>query len=273
MLSIGQFAMHGQVSVRMLRHYDALGLLVPTTVDPHSGYRYYAPAQLARLNRIVSLKSLGFTLAQIGPVLDAEISAAELRAMLLMRRAQLEQQLADDRAALDAVERRLRMIEEENLMSDHQFVEKPLPAVTLLHVTVTVEDLSDVGGVVGPMFGQLMSAAGAGTGVPVTGPGVAWYDGAPGGAMTVGVGVPVVDGTVVPAGLVGGAVANLPAVDRAVTLVHQGDMSTISQSWQTLMRYCGAAGLSPAGLCREVYLSTPMDRPDAWVTELQQPVE
>lgn len=81
MLSIGEFAFHGGVSVRMLRHYDALGLLTPAEVDPHSGYRRYRPAQLTRLNRLLTLKDLGFTLEQIGPVLDAEVSAGELRAM------------------------------------------------------------------------------------------------------------------------------------------------------------------------------------------------
>ena len=103
MLTIGEFALHGGVSVRMLRHYDALDLLVPAAVDPHSGYRHYEPAQLARLNRLVTLKELGFTLEQIGPVLDADVSAPDLRAMLLMRRAQIEQQMAQDRGKLSDI--------------------------------------------------------------------------------------------------------------------------------------------------------------------------
>ncbi|GAB4076278.1 MerR family transcriptional regulator [Nostocoides australiense] len=78
MLSIGDFALHGQVSVRMLRHYDALGLLEPVHVDPSSGYRRYAAEQLSRLNRLIALKELGFTLEQIGPILDASVSADNL---------------------------------------------------------------------------------------------------------------------------------------------------------------------------------------------------
>ncbi|WP_256673551.1 MerR family DNA-binding transcriptional regulator [Nocardia cyriacigeorgica] len=54
MLSIGDFARRGRVSVRMLRHYDALGLLRPDRIDPATGYRYYQAGQLARLNRIVA---------------------------------------------------------------------------------------------------------------------------------------------------------------------------------------------------------------------------
>lgn len=59
---ISDFARLGQVSVRMLRHYDLIGLLVPDRVHAGSGYRSYAPDQLHLLNRIVALKDLGFTL-------------------------------------------------------------------------------------------------------------------------------------------------------------------------------------------------------------------
>ena len=65
MFSIGEFARHGRISVRMLRHYDAIGVLVPATVDPVSGYRFYQAGQLSRLNRIIALKDLGFSLRQV----------------------------------------------------------------------------------------------------------------------------------------------------------------------------------------------------------------
>ena len=58
MLSIGDFARLGLVSVRMLRHYDGIGLLEPARVDPVTGYRWYDAAQLPRLNRILALKDL-----------------------------------------------------------------------------------------------------------------------------------------------------------------------------------------------------------------------
>ena len=57
MFTIGDFARHGRVSVRMLRNYDATGLLRPARVDPASGYRFYEAVQLARLNRIIALKT------------------------------------------------------------------------------------------------------------------------------------------------------------------------------------------------------------------------
>ncbi len=54
MFTIGDFARHGRV--RMLRDYNATGLLRPAHVDPATGYRCYTGRQLARLNRVIALK-------------------------------------------------------------------------------------------------------------------------------------------------------------------------------------------------------------------------
>ncbi len=67
-------------------------------------------------------------------------------------------------------------------------------------------------------------------------------------------------------------VAELPAVDRALTVVHLGAMDSIGQSWQALASAVEAQGLRAVGKCREVYLEMPPDDQDSWVTELQQPV-
>jgi len=265
-LGIGEFALHGQVSVRMLRHYDALGLLVPAAVEPHSGYRRYTADQLSRLNRLVALKDLGFTLSEIGPILDADVSADELRAMLALRRSQLTAQIEQDRSRLAEIERRLRTIEKEHTMTDLEFVTKPLPALTLAQRTATVTDQSEIGAAIGPLFGDLLADAGR-AGLDVEQPTVAWYE-MDEESIRFAAGMPLAAGETIP----GYEVETLPAAPRAVTVVHHGSMETIGDTWQALMQYLGAEGLSPAGRCREVYFSTPDDDLDAWVTELQQPV-
>jgi len=58
MFKIGDFSKLGQVSVRMLRHYDQFGLLKPDYIDKFTSYRYYTPGQLAHLNRIIFFKDL-----------------------------------------------------------------------------------------------------------------------------------------------------------------------------------------------------------------------
>jgi DNA-binding transcriptional MerR regulator len=89
MFSIGEFARFAGVSVRTVRYYDEVGLLPPVAVDPATGYRSYGADQLARLHRIVALKELGLSLRQLQPLLD-DLDPAELRGMLQLRRAELE---------------------------------------------------------------------------------------------------------------------------------------------------------------------------------------
>ena len=65
MLKIGEFSKLSRVSVRMLRHYDDIGLLPPARIDRFTGYRYYNPDQLPVIGRITALKDMGFQLADI----------------------------------------------------------------------------------------------------------------------------------------------------------------------------------------------------------------
>ena len=53
MFRIGEFSKIAQVSGRLLRYYDEIGLLIPESIDPETGYRYYSARQLPRLNRIL----------------------------------------------------------------------------------------------------------------------------------------------------------------------------------------------------------------------------
>ena len=82
MIRIGDFARLGQVSIVTLRHYDEIGLLKPVKVDNFTGYRYYSVGQLPRLNRILALKDLGFSLEQIEKVLNGGLTLDQLRSCL-----------------------------------------------------------------------------------------------------------------------------------------------------------------------------------------------
>lgn len=69
MFKIGEFSKLSRISIRMLRHYDEIGLLVPEETDPWTGYRRYAAAQLMTANRITALRGLGFSLAETAALL------------------------------------------------------------------------------------------------------------------------------------------------------------------------------------------------------------
>jgi protein phosphatase len=67
-MTSGEFARASRLSPKALRLYDELGLLSPAEVDPVSGYRRYAPAQLEQARLVAWLRRLGMPLARIRSV-------------------------------------------------------------------------------------------------------------------------------------------------------------------------------------------------------------
>ncbi len=267
MFTIGDFARHGRVSVRMLRHYDAIGLLCPAYVDEATGYRSYQAAQLADLNRLVALKDLGFTLEQVRAMLADEISLIEVRAMLTLRRAEVESELAESAARLTQIESRLRSIE----LGDEApaVVLKELPAARFVALSSTAASFTpdDIGPVINPLCGELGQRLPAATGVHPTGRLTCFYE-ATGDEVAVQAAVAAsVDS--------GGELNGLVVVDRpatlAATIVHRGRIDDVLPTWQALARWIDDNGHRSNGPARELYLDCPED-PALWVTELQEPV-
>jgi len=143
MFRIGDFSRIARVSARLLRFYDELGLLKPARADPQTGYRHYTVAQLAQLNRITVLKELGFSLEQIGDMLQAPPGADELRRMLLMRRNDAELRLAQEAQRLRHIETRIAQIEVEGALSVDDVVERAEPARRLLSLRRQVRSFAD----------------------------------------------------------------------------------------------------------------------------------
>ncbi|MEV7957837.1 MerR family transcriptional regulator [Streptomyces sp. NPDC058316] len=272
MFTIGDFARYGRVSARMLRHYDAIGLLHPDRTDPATGYRYYGAAQLSRLNRIIALKDLGFTLQQVQAVLDEQVGAEELRGMLRLRRAELEEAMAAAAARLTRVEARLRSIESEGRMPADEVAVKSIAAVRVAELTGTAAGFEPehITPVIGPLYDRLFPLLDT-VGVGPSGPGIAYYENAPegGGAIVVHAGV-TVSAPVGPLGDTGITVVELPPFEAA-SIVHRGSMDGVLPTAQTLARWIDANGYRSTGYVREISLECPDDR-DKWVTELQEPV-
>lgn len=134
MLKIGEFSRLSQISIKALRHYDNLGLLQPDQIDQFTGYRYYTLKQLPRAHRIIALKEMGLSLEQIGTMLNQEMSLDELRGMLRLKQAEIEQRVRDEQKRLAMVEFHLHMIELEDKMPVLNVVVKELPAFPALHL-------------------------------------------------------------------------------------------------------------------------------------------
>jgi DNA-binding transcriptional MerR regulator len=270
MFGIGDFARHGRVSVRMLRHYDAVGLLRPAHVDPVTGYRFYEAWQLSRLNRVVALKDLGFSLQQVQSILDDKVSVEELRGMLRLRQAELQSQLATDAARLAQVEARLEIIEREGAMPADDVQIKRIPGVRVAELSGTAASFEPeaITPVIQPLYDELSRRLGR-VGLTPIGPAIAYYEDAPDGeGVLVHATLPVDAGS---SGDHDFAIVDLPEIEQAATIVHRGSMDNVMRTIQTLAAWIEANGYRSAGYNRELYIECGEDR-DAWVTELQEPV-
>ena len=141
MLKIGEFYRLSRVSVRMLRHYDQLVLLTPSQTDPFTGYRYYSAEQLPRLNRIIALRDLGFSLEQIGGMLEEELSTDQLLGMLKLKRAEVEEQMKSEQQKLARLEERIRQMSEAPKHASYDVVLREIePALVAAYRDAAADD-------------------------------------------------------------------------------------------------------------------------------------
>lgn len=111
LMNIGQAATAAGVSTKMVRHYEAIGLLPPSERSD-AGYRLYGEREVAMLRFIRQSRSLGFSMAQIGDLLsqwrDPDRHSAEVKRLAsqqLAELAQRQQELDQMRASLDQLVR------------------------------------------------------------------------------------------------------------------------------------------------------------------------
>ncbi len=144
MFRIGEFSKIAQVSGRLLRYYDEFGLLSPQYTDPQTGYRYYSAQQLPRLNRILVLKELGLSLEQVATLLDQDTSSDEIRGMLTLRKAQIEQSVQEEIERLRRVEVRLNQLDTQGQIQELDVVLKSVPAQQFLSLREVLPDMEAV---------------------------------------------------------------------------------------------------------------------------------
>lgn len=271
MYRIGEFSRICRVPVSALRYYSDLGLLPPETIDPDTGYRYYAVMQLPRLNRILALKDLGLSLDEIGATLSDELSAAELRGMLRLKQAEIGQLVTEEQARLSRVENRLRLIESERDMPDHEVVLKGIEAQRVLSIREVLTDPREVGVLIGDGYGALLPA-----GIIPVGPCFSIYhdqDFKP-TDLDVEIAFPIAD-QVDPVPVTPGGRSFSQRVvpgGKAAVIIHEGPYDAIEESYAAIGGWIADNGLRIAGPAQEAYLVAP-DDPGGPVTEIRFPVE
>lgn len=268
MIKIGDFSRLSHVSVKALRLYDELGLLKPVQVDAFTSYRYYALEQLPRLNRIIALKELGFTLEQIINLLQRDLPLDELRGMLKLKRAEVEQRLNEEQDRLQRIEARLRQIELENTMSNYDVVIKPIEPQWVATVRRSVPTYKQVGVLYGEIYPHL-GRYGLMGGIT----GAIWHEESytetdVDAEAFVSIKIQIPSGG-------GVTVYELPAAQVA-SIVHHGAYASLSRAYEAVAQWIDSNGYRIVGPNRELYLycAQPARQDDeTYVTEIQFPVE
>lgn len=272
MYTIGEFARFGSVSVRMLRHYDEIGLFRPARVDPHTGYRSYSANQLPALNRIVALKELGFNLADVANLVG-EVTADELHGMLALRRSQVRQELEANEERLQSIEARLRHIEKEGQMPDHETVLKPLAATRIVAIARPAEAFGPdaLVPILRAAFDELVPAMEA-AGIEANGFPFACYTGDPDEATLVTYAAFPVSSDTTQVGAPA-ALYELDAVPEAAVLTWKGNLDHMhGEVYQVLPQWIEEHGFEPAGHGRDVFIDVSPQDPDEGVVEVQWPL-
>ncbi len=270
MFKIGDFSKISQTTVKTLHHYDDLGLLKPADVDPFTGYRRYTASQLPRLNRILALKDLGFSLEQIAGLLDGQLSYEAICAIMEMKQSEIERRVRDEQARLARVAARLRLIQQEGTMTTHEVMLRAVEPCTVASVREIMPTIPYMAGRIGEVAEALRAA-----GIQLTGPltTMFYHTGFREQDLDVEIAAPVDHAARVDLPLTGGVrltVRTLPPVERMACLVYQGDYATLSEPYAAIGRWLAEHGYQPGLPGRELYLNGPHE--GLPVTEIQFPL-
>lgn len=270
MIKIGDFARLSQVSVVTLRHYDEMDLLKPVRVEPLTGYRFYAADQLPRLNRILALKDLGFSLEQIKLMLADGLTAEQLRSLLTMQRKEVERRVSEEQERLARIEARLRQIELEDRMPTYDVVIKMTPPMIVAACRVTIPTNDQVPQYLGPAYAEVYEYVRREGAREVSACMTLWHSPADVYANEDAEAIVVIDRKL--SGTDRVKVYELPPVQVA-SVVHQGNFEEFTGGHAALLEWIDANGYRTAGPYREIYIQHPRDPLADTITEIQFPVE
>jgi DNA-binding transcriptional MerR regulator len=254
-LSIGDFSRMTQLTVKTLRHYHEVGLVVPARIDPSTGYRYYSPAQVPTAQVVRRLRELNMPIADVRAVLASE--PGERNVLISGHLGRLEQELATTRSAVESLRAIL-----DRPGSASAIEHRSVPATPAVAVQATV-DRDDLIGFWQGAVEELRAIVAADrlrqTGALGALFGFGIFDNDRGAATVF---IPVEDGPF-----------TVPPAELAV-IRHRGPHDDVDLAYSELGSYATRHEISVDGPLREYYECFSWDTPDAsqWSTDLCWPV-
>jgi DNA-binding transcriptional MerR regulator len=270
MFSIGEFSTISGITVRTLRFYHELGLLVPATIDPVTNYRTYDERNLETAKVIAALRGLEFPLEQIREILDECRDDQDALGQLERQQKMLTGKVRHYQSVLGTIN---QLIEKERRTRDESKMATSTPTIQEREVeSILVAGIRMKGFY--SDFGKGFAKLGKALGRQIAGkPICLFYD----GEYREG------DANFEPCMPIrkliasnGISVHELPAA-RCVTLTHYGPYEDLKATYAKLLKFINEKGYEISLPTREVYVKGPgmifRGNPKKYVTEVQFPIE
>ncbi|MEM7338169.1 MAG: MerR family transcriptional regulator [Actinomycetota bacterium] len=268
LLRIGELARLLQLPVRTVRYYSDTGLLPPSAVDPHTGYRRYALACVDRGHRLLALRAIGLPLDEIGPVLDEVVTDDQFAETLRAHIARLEGDIARTGQQLERAHSELRRLDHRRTMTTSEITTMTTEPKTIAFVRDQIDSPAGIA----PMFPRLFEHVDPALGTEVGG-NVYHHFADDGSSIDLEAVLPVaaafeLDERARAAGV--GVRTIEPAL--VATTMHHGSFNRIHEAYTALMSWVDENGYEVAGPSYEwnIVCTPPVTQDDeSYVTQVQ----
>jgi len=266
MYRVGMFSKLGKVTIKTLHHYNEVGLLVPVHVDEENGYRYYTTDQLFRLNEIIALRQMGFSIPEISAIVDGH----NITGILMQRKAELESEVQNVTDRLFRINHYINEQKEGHSIK-YQAVIKEIPSYTVYSARYTIPGYAALNEIM-PALGEKVGKANPG--LKCVEPGYCFNVYLDGEYRDTDINVEICE-AVISRGKDGDGIVfkDISAV-TAVSVLHRGAYEKIGAAYAYAVQWAEQNGYQIVDNVRESYIDGiwNKDNVDDWLTEIQVPV-
>ncbi len=268
MFKIGDFSRLTQVSVRMLRYYDELGLLKPEEVDKFTGYRFYSARQIKRLNKIIALRDMGFIVSEIATMLDDDVDISNLLSKLEEKKFEISNTIACETSKLERIDKMLKSIKTGSVIMKYEISLKSVPAYKVISLREVIPAYN-MEGMLWEKLGKLVEK----NRIQCVPPCFAIYHDGEYKELDVDVEVAMSVGELKES-RDGFNYRETEAVSSMASILITGKYENITEGYMTLAKWIEDNNYEVAGLARQLTHRGPWNEsnPDNYLTELQMPV-
>ncbi|EUJ48467.1 MerR family transcriptional regulator [Paenilisteria rocourtiae] len=156
MFQIGEFSRLANVSIRSLRHYDKIGLLVPEKINIETNYRYYSAKQLQTINKIQKLKEIGLGLSVINEILSSGSDVKTIQSHFAIRELELQEELETITQQRLLLESSLAVLKENSAKWNYHIIKKEIPKRFVASVRDTIPTFASEGLLWERLYGEII---------------------------------------------------------------------------------------------------------------------